>query len=203
MCGCASGLSVGGSDWHARWLRLPSDQDGAIRAGGATLARTAGGPLVDGERGWAGGCPTDDVHPLLLEHPGLDLCAPSTTDAQHLWGMHLPTHPHHPPGGHQQYEPVSLRPLGSPHLGLREVAATAHARPFHLHSIQKRIHNFGKVIPVLVRACSLPDQVLLRTICQKVLHSSLKECSSVLYFPLAKHTEVKTAFLILSKNSQK
>src|SRR6266852_7858723 len=149
-------------------------------------------------------------HDLLLivvesieRHTGLDLCAPSTTHPHHLWGMHLPTHPHHPPSGHQQYEPVSLRPLGSPHLGLIEVAATAHARPFHLHSIQKRIHNFGKVIPVLVRACSLPDQVLLRTICQKVLHSSLKECSSVLYFPLAKHTEVKTAFLILSKNSQK
>ena len=136
-------------------------------------------------------------------HTGLDLCAPSTTDAHHLWGFHLPTHPHHPPGGHQQYEPVPLRPLGSPHLGLIEVAATAHARPFHLHSIQKRIHNFGKVIPVLVRACSLPDQVLLRTICQKVLHYSLKECSSVLYLPLAKHTEVRTAFLILSKNSQK
>jgi hypothetical protein len=65
-----------------------------------------------------------------------------------------------------------------------EVAATAHARRFHPHSIQKRIHNFGKVIPVLVRACSLPDQVLLRTICQKVLHYALKECSSVLYLPL-------------------
>src|SRR5712691_6252354 len=75
MCRCASGLSVGGSDWHARWLRLPSDQDGATRAGGATLARTAGGPLVDGELGWAGGCPTDEVHPLLLEHTGLDPCA--------------------------------------------------------------------------------------------------------------------------------
>src|SRR6266851_67205 len=77
------------------------------------------------------------------------------------------------------------------------------ASPFRQHSVQKRIHNFGKVIPVLVRACSLPDQVLLRTICQKVLHYSLKECSSVLYLPLAKHTEVRTAFLILSKNSQK
>src|SRR5215469_1995498 len=55
----------------------------------------------------------------------LDLCAPSTTDARHLRG----------------------------------------------------IHNFGQVILVLVKACSLPDQVLLRTICQKVLRSSLKECS--------------------------
>src|SRR2546428_5762490 len=72
MCRCVSGLSVGGSEWHARWLRLPSDQDRATRAGGATLARTAGGPLVDGECGWAGGCPTDEVHPLLLEHTGLD-----------------------------------------------------------------------------------------------------------------------------------
>src|SRR5215469_12233564 len=46
------------------------------------------------------------------------------------------------------------------------------------------IHSFGKVILVLGSACSLPDQVLLRTICQKVLRSSLKECSSVLYLPL-------------------
>src|SRR6266851_8172167 len=90
MCGCASGLSVGGSDWHARWLRLPSDQDGAIRAGGATLARTAGGPLVDGERGWAGGCPTDDVHPLLLEHTGRGPCASRWTshDQEKIMAQH-------------------------------------------------------------------------------------------------------------------
>src|SRR6266851_7922712 len=55
----------GGCDFHQTRMERG-------RAGGATLARTAGGPLVDGERGWAGGCPTDDVHPLLLEHPGLD-----------------------------------------------------------------------------------------------------------------------------------
>src|SRR6266568_1475658 len=72
----------------------------------------------------------------------------------------------HPPGGHQQDEPVSL------HLDLREVAATAHGSRFHPYSIQKRIHTCATVTPVLVRVCSLPDQVSLRTICQKVLHRS-------------------------------
>src|SRR2546428_10765620 len=55
----------GGCDFHQTKMERG-------RAGGATLARTAGGPLVGGERGWAGGYPTDEVHPLLLEHTGLD-----------------------------------------------------------------------------------------------------------------------------------
>ncbi len=58
------------------------------------------------------------------------------------------------------------------HLGLMEVAATAHASDFHPHAIQKRIHTCATVTPVLVRACFWPDQVLLRTICQKVLPHS-------------------------------
>src|SRR5260221_13736743 len=43
-----------------------------------------------------------------------------------IWGASIcpPTLTIHK-GGHQQYEPVSLRPLGSLHLGLMEVAATA------------------------------------------------------------------------------
>ena len=98
---------------------------------------------------------------------------------------------------------MSLRPLGSPHIGLMEVTAIALASRFHPHAIQKRINNFGKVILVLGRACSLSDQVSLRTMCQKVLHFALQECPLVLYLPLAKHPEVRTALPILSKNAQK
>src|SRR5712691_1291045 len=72
MCGCASGLSVGGSDnkrggcdFHQTKMERPE------RAERHWLVLLVA-PLVDGECGWADGCPTDDVHPLLLEHPGLD-----------------------------------------------------------------------------------------------------------------------------------
>jgi hypothetical protein len=86
-------------------------------------------------------------------HPPVHLCSPSTR-------------------GHQQDEPVSLRPLGSLHPGLMEAVVTAHTSRFHPHASQKRIYNFATVTPVLVRACSWPDQVLLRTICQRVLPDS-------------------------------
>jgi hypothetical protein len=100
----------------------------------------------------------------MERHAGRGPCAPTTRDAHQLWGIRLPTHAHHPPGGHQQYEPVSLRPLGSLHLGLMEVAATAPgSEPFCQQRIESGISPDGATRRKIVArggAGSLPTRRL-------------------------------------------
>ena len=69
----------------------------------------------------------------------------------------------HPPGGHQQDESVSLRPLGSLHPGLREVAATAlvgasthtQSRSASTHTIKSHQCWLGLVL-CQIRCCYEP-----------------------------------------------